>query len=40
MDGLKLHKYMVSDPELLTPDPGLITQGSFHYAIVFYIYFE
>lgn len=30
---------MIEDPELLTLDPGLITQGSFHYAIVFYTYF-
>lgn len=33
-------KYMIADPELLTLDPGLVTQVSFHYyAIVFYIFF-
>lgn len=39
MDGPKLYKYMISDPALLTLDLDLTTQGSFHYAIVFYIYF-
>lgn len=34
----KLHKYMISVPELLTLHPSLIIQGSFHYAIELYIY--
>lgn len=38
MDSPKLHKHMLSDPEFLTLDPGLITQGSFHSAITFYTY--
>lgn len=29
MNGPKLHKYMILDPEFLTLDPGLITQAFF-----------
>ena len=38
MNGPTLHKYMILDPELLTLDLGLISQGSFHCSILGFLY--